>query len=161
MNAHRSPDPAETGAREQHAANPELEAVIASITPENAGKTRSQLSKAVVLAIRNLMKETGATTGARDLAAFIVLALLEIDQTIETSVLAWEKRGYWVKADRFRMEWEWAKIYADKIKAALIEDDWGQVAQSIIQISRKLQKVIVSERNRIGRPWEGAWDHLF
>lgn len=131
------------------------------INPENAGKTRSQLSKAVVLAIRNLMKETGATTGARDLAAFIVLALLEIDQTIETSVLAWEKRGYWVKADRFRMEWEWAKIYADKIKAALIEDDWGQVAQSIIQISRKLQKVIVSERNRIGRPWEGAWDHLF
>ena len=131
------------------------------INPENAGKTRSQLSKAVVLAIRNLMKETGATTEARDLAAFIVLALLEIDQTIETSVLAWEKRGYWVKADRFRMEWEWAKIYADKIKAALIEDDWGQVAQSIIQISRKLQKVIVSERNRIGRPWEGAWDHLF
>ena len=131
------------------------------INPDNAGKTRSQLSKAVVLAIRNIIKETEATTEARDLAAFIVLALLEIDQTIETSVLAWEKRGYWVKADRFRMEWEWAKIYADKIKAALVEDDWGQVAQSIIQISRKLQKVVVSERNRIGRPWEGAWERLF
>ena len=131
------------------------------INPENVGKTRSQLSKAVILAIRNLMKETGATTEARDLAAFIVLALQEIDKTIETSVLAWEKRGYWVKADRFRMEWEWAKIFADKIKAALVEDDWGQVAQSIIQISRKLQKVIVSERNRIGRPWEGAWERLF
>ena len=31
-----------------------------------------------------------------------------IDESIEQSVAAWEKRGYWLKADRFRQEWRWA-----------------------------------------------------
>ena len=38
----------------------------------------------------------------------MVLALEEIAVSIDVSVQAWEKRDYWVKADRFRMEWEWA-----------------------------------------------------
>ena len=46
---------------------------------------------------------------SRDLAAFIAISLEKIFETVETSVVAWEKKGYWVKADRFRLEWEWSK----------------------------------------------------
>ncbi|WP_188645918.1 hypothetical protein [Marinithermofilum abyssi] len=81
-----------------------------------------------MLAIRELAKQQDVTDEARDLAAFISLAL----QTIyDVSVLAWEKRGYWVKADRFLMEWMWTGQYADKIKVAIFTNDWGTIAMSM------------------------------
>jgi hypothetical protein len=50
------------------------------------------------------MKQTQSNTVTKDLVAFIVLSLQEINNTIDSSVEAWEKRGYWIKADRFRMD---------------------------------------------------------
>ncbi len=79
------------------------------INPEGSGKERTRLTKEVVLSIRELMKQAEPDAQSRDLAAFIALALIEITKTIEASVIAWEKRGYWVKADRFRMEWAWSE----------------------------------------------------
>jgi len=70
-------------------------------SPESAGKDRTRLSKTIVLALRELMKQTEPDATTRDLTAFIVLALEEIAANIDGSVEAWEKRGYWVKADRF------------------------------------------------------------
>ena len=52
-------------------------------------------------------KEPDKTT--KDLVAFVILALREIAAGIEKSVTAWEKRGYWVKADKYRMDWEWSR----------------------------------------------------
>jgi len=74
------------------------------INTENAGKERTQLTRAVVLALRELMRQTETNRETQDLAAFIVLALENIAATIDSSVEAWEKRGYWLKADRFRMD---------------------------------------------------------
>jgi hypothetical protein len=68
------------------------------INPESAGKERTQLSKAIVLAVRELAKQTDITNEAKDLAAFIALSLKSISDGIDVSVAAWEKRGYWVKA---------------------------------------------------------------
>jgi len=130
------------------------------INPESAGKQRSQLTKGVVLAIRELMKQEQADENTRDLAAFIGLALIEIGETIDVSVQAWEKRGYWVKAERFRMEWEWVYQLGRGMLEALRTEDWNQVAMFSVRIAQKLQKVQVAERNRIGQPWVGAWQRL-
>jgi hypothetical protein len=65
---------------------------------EGAGKERKRLTRAVVLAIRELMQQTEPDSKTRDLAAFIALALLAIDETIDESVTPWEKRGYWLKS---------------------------------------------------------------
>ncbi len=127
------------------------------INPESAGKQRTQLTKGVVLAIRQLMKQSQPDDSTRDLAAYIGMALIEIGETIDISVQAWEKRGYWVKADRFRMEWEWAGSLGKAMMTALTNDDWSQVAMLSVKIAQKLQKISVAERNRIGSPWEGAW----
>src|SRR5947207_14918354 len=77
------------------------------INPESAGKERPRLTKAIVLAVRELAKQKEVNDEARDLAAFIALALKTIAEGIDVSVVAWEKRDYWVKADKFRMEWMW------------------------------------------------------
>ena len=130
------------------------------INPESAGKQRTQLTKGVVLAIRELMKQEQADENTRDLAAFIGLALIEIGETIDVSVQAWEKRGYWVKAERFRMGWEWVNQLGRGMLEALRTEDWNQVAMFSVRIAQKLQKVQVAERNRIGQPWVGAWQRL-
>jgi len=100
------------------------------------------------------------TAEARDLAAFIALALKAISEGIDVSVAAWEKRDYWVKADKFRMEWSWAGPIAETLNEALLKDDWGAVAALIPKIASRFGKVQVSNNHRLGKPWVGAFDQL-
>jgi hypothetical protein len=130
------------------------------INPESAGKERPRLIKAIVLAVRELAKQSQVTQDTKDLAAFISLALESISEGIEVSVIAWEKRDYWVKADKFRMEWMWAGQYAEKMKKAVLANDWGTVAVVSIQIAQKFSKVVVSDNHRLGKPWVGAYKQL-
>ncbi|HEX7976030.1 MAG TPA: hypothetical protein VF498_16595, partial [Anaerolineales bacterium] len=123
-------------------------------------KERTQLTRAVVLALRELMRQTQADGQTRDLAAFIALALNEITETIDTSVVAWEKRGYWLKADRFRMEWAWAERQGKAMRQAVIEEDWPKVALTAAQVAEKLRDVDVPQRHRLGTPWVGAWERM-
>ncbi len=127
------------------------------INPDSAGKERTRLTRTVVLAVRELAHQTGPGAESRDLAAYIALALRAIADTIDVSVVAWEKRGYWVKADRFRMDWSWAGQLAEKMRAALSDEDWGTIAMLAAQAAQKLNKVSVSENHRLGKPWVGAW----
>ena len=130
------------------------------INLDSAGKDRTRLTKAIVLAIRELAKQSEPTPAVRDLAAFIALALETITKGIDASVAAWEKRDYWVKADKFRMEWMWAGIAGEKMKTAVLAEDWGAVAMLLPQIAGKLNKVQVSDNHRLGRPWVGTYKSL-
>jgi hypothetical protein len=127
---------------------------------ESAGKDRTQLVRAIVLALRELMRQTEPDPLTYDLASFISLSLKEISDTIDSSVTAWEKRGYWVKADRFRMEWAWSETLSQAMKQAILSDDWAGVAQSAAQVAEKLGATKVPVRHKLGTPWTGAWDRL-
>ena len=130
------------------------------INTDSTGKQRTQLTKATAVALRQLSQQTDFGDEARDLAAFIALALRSIHDGIDSSVSAWEKRGYWVKADRFRMEWAWADAMASRLAEAILNDDWSAVAQLSIQTAQRLNSVQVSSNPRIGKPWEGAYARL-
>lgn len=130
------------------------------INPETAGKQRKRLARSVVLSIRELGKQTEVTDTSKDMAAYIVLALREMHETVETSVAAWEKRGYWVKADRFRLEWEWSQTLSQKIFKALMDDDWASIALLLAKVAQNLNKEQIPARHRIGTPWVGAWKLL-
>ena len=130
------------------------------INPDSAGKERARLTKAVVLAVRELAKQSQVTQETKDLAAFIALALQMISKGIDASVLAWEKRDYWVKADKFRMEWMWAGQFAQKMRTAVLADDWATIAMLMPQIAQKLSKIVVSDNHRLGKPWVGAFREL-
>jgi hypothetical protein len=58
------------------------------------------------------------------------------------------------------MEWLWAGLYADKMKTAIMSDDWGVVAITMTQVAQKLAKVEVPAGHHLGRPWVGAWKQL-
>ena len=130
------------------------------INPEGAGKERNRLVKSIVLAMRELMRQSEPDEHSRDLAAYISLALLEIIETVESSVVAWEKKGYWVKADRFRMDWIWTERMGKQMGDAVLNDDWATIAMTVAQLGGKLSNVAVPARNRLGTPWEGAYQHL-
>lgn len=130
------------------------------INANSTGKQRTQLSKAIVLAVRELARQSDVTDQTRDLAAFIAIALQIIADGIDVSVTAWEKRDYWIKADKFRMEWAWAGQIAEKMRTSVLSDDWATVAVLSAQIAQKLAKVQVSENHRLGKPWVGAFKEL-
>lgn len=131
--------------------------IISTNTP---GKTRNRLTKAVVISIRELMRQSEQDKKSRDLVAFIILALDAIAETIEKTVSAWEKRNYWLKADKFRLEWLWASRLSREMHIALKSDDWTLVIKIVVEIAQKLHKIQVSDKHRLGTPWVGAWDEL-
>ena len=127
---------------------------------ESTGRTRLLLQRSVVLALRELMRQQATDEHTRDLAAYISLALQEISDNVESSVVAWEKRDYWLKADRFRMEWAWSGQISRSLRVALESDDWAQVALLAAQVGSKLKSVELPQRHKIGEPWHGAWEKL-
>lgn len=127
------------------------------INPDSVGKERTRLTKSIVLCIRELAKQSNVTSETKDQAAFIALALQAISDGIDLSVAAWEKRDYWVKADKFRMEWMWAGQYAARMKEAVLSDDWPAIAALIPMIAQKFNKIIVSDNHRLGKPWTNAY----
>jgi hypothetical protein len=130
------------------------------INTDSAGKQRIQLTKMTVLAVRELARQNDTNHEARDLAAFIAVALKGISDGIDGSVAAWEKRGYWVKADKFRLEWSWAGPTSEKMRKAVLSNDWGAVAVLSAQIAQKFSKVQVSDNHRLGKPWVGSYKKL-
>jgi hypothetical protein len=126
----------------------------------SASKDRIWLEKGIVVAIRELSKQRDLDKTTYDLVAFIAFSLKAIGDTVEESVAAWEKRGYWVKADRYRMEWNWATRMGNELQQAVINEDWGTIPKIIAQLAQRVSKVNVPVRNRIGNPWIGSWDRL-
>ena len=106
------------------------------IDPDSAGKKRNRRKREVVLALRELLQQTHINKISREFAAFIGLALAEIYATVDVSVSAWEKRGYWVKADKFRLEWEWADLLGNIMQQAVLNDDWEVIAITTARIGK-------------------------
>lgn len=127
---------------------------------ESAGKDRTQLSKYILLAIRELGGSSQDLNKGRDLVAYMIIALAQIAQTIDASVDAWEKRGYWVKADRFRMEWSWTQAKSDQLYKYLQEQNWDGIIQQVVQITQKLSSVKVPAKKPLVEPWHDAYKRM-
>ena len=129
-------------------------------TTESGTTLRNRLARSIVLAIRTLMRQGSPDEKSLDTAAYIVLALEKINETIDTAVLAWEKRDYWVKADQFRQEWAWIEGSHTRLKAAVLGKNWAEIATEVILVGQRFSNVKIAEKNRIGEPWVGAWNAL-
>jgi hypothetical protein len=129
-------------------------------TTESGTTLRNRLARSIVLAIRTLMQQGNPDEKSLDMAAYIVLALEKINETIETAAAAWEKRDYWVKADQFRQEWAWIEGSHKSLKAAVLAQNWAEIATEVISVGQHFSHIKISEKNRIGEPWIGAWNAL-
>lgn len=130
------------------------------INPNAPGKERNRLKRATALALRELMVESEPTPKAKDLVAFIVLALEGITETVDVTTNAWEKRDYWIKADRFRRDWEWAARLGAVLRKAVLVQDWDKITEICVQVFQKVGDEKISQNHRMGTPWSGAWKEL-
>ena len=130
------------------------------IKTETVGKKRDQLCRAIVLAVRGLAAKGEVDDEARDMAAFVAIALAEVHETVDESVRAWEKRDYWLKADQFRLQWMWADKMSKEVGQAVLLNDWHELALLLPQIGSNLRNVKLPKRNTLGEPWHGALAEL-
>lgn len=79
---------------------------------------------------------------------------------MDVSVIAWEKKDYWLKADRYRREWEWTRTIGEGLITSIENEDWASIAISSAKVAQKFVKIKVATRNRIGTPWMGAYKSL-
>ena len=130
------------------------------INPEPAGKERNRLVKEVAAATRQLLRQSQVDATTRDLAAFIGSTLVHVAGTIDKTVEAWEKRDYWLKADRYRMEWMWTERLGMRMQKAVLAEEWGEAASIAAQVAERVGKVEELKRTSEEKPWAGAWQRL-
>ena len=130
------------------------------IKTESGTTLRNKLLKSIIITIRELGKQSEVDSDTKDMIAFIIISLQEITDTIEEAVVAWEKRDYWVKADRFRLDWEWAIISSNGLYQALLGDDWASISSLIPIIAGKCRNIKLTSKSSSMKIWVGAYDNL-
>jgi len=130
------------------------------VSVDSTGTERQRLRRTIAEALHRLMAKSELDEEARDLAALIVLALREIDVGIDRSASAWEKRGYFVKADRLRRDWEWAPRAADRMANLISGGDWARLPVVLAGIAPRFADIHVAKLTRSPRTWRGAYRKL-
>lgn len=127
------------------------------INPDGVGRRRDRLTKAAVMALRRLAMHKRVNDETRDLVAFLALTLKQVDETIDETCKAWEKRDYWIKADQFRQQWAWTAPTAAKFEAAVMENKWQLIPQAVPELAQRLSNVSPPKRIKEESPWQGAY----
>lgn len=128
--------------------------------PNRPGKERTKLLKVMKISIAELQNNPVDSEDYKDLSAFILLTAQAISRTIDTTTSAWEKRGYWLKADRFRNDWSWIESCSKSLDTKIHEVDWDSIINITESIQGNLREINVSKNHRYGQPWQGAYKKL-
>ena len=132
--------------------------VINNNTP---GKKRNHMMRTIAEILRRLGQKGGTVDDdVRDMTAMIVFCLREIDGSIIETIKAWEKRGYWQKADRFQREWMWSGDYATKLERIVREENWSSMPDVMMQLFPHFADIEINRLTRNPDDWQGAYDRL-
>ena len=99
-------------------------------------------------------------TSSRDMAAFLVVCLREIERGIDELAAVWEKRDYWIKAEQLRQRWDWVAFSADKLDHLIREQAWDKLPELMIKLFPRFADVKVTRFTRSPELWAGAYDQF-
>ncbi|RME09838.1 MAG: hypothetical protein D6802_10985 [Ardenticatenia bacterium] len=121
---------------------------------------RNRLRRTIAEALRTLMQKQTLDEETRDLAALIWFSLRAIEANIDQSASAWEKRNYYIKADRFRAQWEWLTPMQRRLERILREELWELLPPLLADLSRYFDDITVNRRTRSKELWQGAYQRF-
>ena len=124
------------------------------------GKLRENHRRTIAEALRLLMCKRSIDEEARDLAATIVFSLREIAKTVEVTTAAWEDRDYYLKADRFRLEWEWVKPTAARLQEIITKGHWTELPAVLAQLAPRFADIRIAKMTRPPETWASAYERL-
>jgi len=130
------------------------------INVNSPGKRRNQARRTIAEALRHLYSKGNLDAEAKDLAALIVFSLREIEQGVEESAAAWEKRDYFRKADQLRTEWAWAGKTAAALSKVLSAGWWEDLPDLLTNLLPHFQDVTVNKLTRSPKLWQGCYARL-
>jgi hypothetical protein len=129
--------------------------IIATAGP---GKIRNQHRRTIAEALRRLSQKSQFDGEAKDLAALIVFCLHRMADTVDRTIEAWEKRDYWMKAERFREGWRWLEPTADELGAIIYKGRWGQLPTVLAQLMPHFADIKIKQMTRKPVLWQGAYE---
>lgn len=130
------------------------------IDTDSTGAQRQRLRRTIAEALKLMATKRELDAEARDLAALVVYCLREIGEGVERSASVWDKRHYYIKADRLRADWEWAGRAADRMANLIRAGDWLRLPVVLAEIAPRFADVGVSKVTRSPELWAGACDRL-
>lgn len=130
------------------------------VNPDSAGKTRNQQMRTAAEIIRRLSQKPQFDDEAKDMAATLVFCFRSIEDGIEESMLAWEKRNYWNKVEEFRRGWVWVGHAAAKIESAIRADAWDQLPAILAGLFEHFTGITINKFTRGPDAWQGAYTRL-
>jgi|YNPNPStandDraft_1061719.scaffolds.fasta_scaffold02112_11 hypothetical protein len=130
------------------------------IHTEAPGKVREQLRRTVAEMLRRLGQKTRLDDEAKDQASLIVFCLHGIADTVDQTVEAWEKRDYYLKAERFRREWDWLEPATDELSAVIHRGQWERLPETLSRLFPHFADVKITQMTRSPTLWQGAYEKL-
>lgn len=130
------------------------------INTDSSGKRRNQLMRTAAEILRRLSQKTEIDDETKDMVAALVFVFREIDEGIDASAAAWEKRDYWMKAEELRQRWGWPGRMADQLNALVVKDDWGSLPMLMVKLLPYVAEVKVTKLTRDESEWRGAYLRL-
>lgn len=127
---------------------------------DGPGKIRNQLMRTAAEIIRLLGQKTDLDDEVRDMAALLYFCLQGIDNGIDDSALAWEKRDYWVKAEQFRTRWAWTGRAASELEQILLSNAWDRLPGYIASLLPHFTDIKIVKLTRNATLWQGAYQRL-
>lgn len=130
------------------------------INPESAGKLRSQHMRTAAELLRHLGQKAEVDAEARDMVATLIYCFREIEDGIEASMQAWEKRNYWNKVEQFRKQWAWLSAACGRLEELVRTDAWDQLPMVILPLLPHFVEITITRFTRRPETWAGAYERL-
>lgn len=130
------------------------------INTANPGKKRNQARRTIAEMLRHLMFKKRIDEESKDMAALVTLSLREIADTIEVTTAAWETRDYFLKADRFRLEWEWVGAAAQQLERLIVGGRWDDLPRELVSLAPRFADIRIAKMTRGPETWQGALQAL-
>lgn len=127
------------------------------INRNNYSNQRSSYLRFISSALDEIGNKNEIKESYKDIWTFIYLTLLEIKKSIQNTIQPWEKRGYWVKVEKFRAEWMWLDPVLNSIGKKVNKEDWKALESDGKTLKKICQDYPSYQRMTIKEPWKGAW----
>lgn len=148
-------------ARNTCAMIPPIEVAMSRIIQaDNPTNIRNRNRRSIAEMLRQLMQKPSIDDEAIDMAAMVVLLLQEIWEGVEQSAVAWEKRDYWVKAERFMREWRWTLEKAADLDDVLRHEAWDLIPEIMVDVMPYFTDIQIKNYTRDASLWRGAYKKL-
>ena len=130
------------------------------INTANPGKKRNHARRTIAEVLRHLMFRKRIDDESKDMAALVVFSLREIADSVDVTTSAWESRDYYLKADRFRLEWEWAASTAGRLETLVVSGQWDLLPAELIALAPRFADIRIAKMTRGSEAWQGRLQAL-